>query len=88
MVFDNLTSRMTLVTLAPAPQPSALADADVRLAAGKRGWRPPRWRWSPVCMRGPVVRGSCRGWSGRKHGQGPGDLPRGPHGGDGLRDLG
>ena len=33
VVFDNLTSRMTLVTLAPAAQPSALANADVRLAA-------------------------------------------------------
>ena len=33
VVFDNLTSRMTLVTLAPAAQPSALANAQARLAA-------------------------------------------------------
>ena len=33
VVFDNLTSRMTLVTLAPAAQPSALANAETRLAA-------------------------------------------------------
>ena len=33
VVFDNLTSRMTLVTLAPAAQPSALANAEMRLAA-------------------------------------------------------
>ena len=33
VVFDNLTSRMTLVTLAPTAQPSALADANARLAA-------------------------------------------------------
>ena len=33
VVFDNLTSRMTLVTLAPTGQPSALANAETRLAA-------------------------------------------------------
>ncbi len=67
VVFDNLTSRMTLVTLAPAAQPSALANAETRVwPPGRNGLPPPRRRWPQAQAPSPPMRTTSHPCSARR----------------------